>query len=330
MKDKIRFGVLSSAKIGLEHVIPALQKSQFCDVAALSSRNEQKAKTLCAKLGIEKVYASYDALLADPDLDAVYIPLPNHLHVPWAKKALEAGKHVLCEKPLALSSDEALELVEFSEQYPDLKIMEAFMYRHHPQWKMAKQLVEEGQIGTLRTIQSFFSYYNDDETNIRNIAEVGGGGMMDIGCYCLSLSRFLFGQEPKKVCGMVEMDPRFNTDTLFSGMLDFGVGSATFTCSTLLAPYQRVNILGTEGRIEIKIPFNAPNDEQCVLLVENGGHCQTYEFTICDQYSLQGDSLARSILGEKPVLTPLRDGWQNMVLLEKCLQSGVDRKWLEV
>lgn len=330
MSKKVRFGVLSSAKIGVKQVIPAMQKSAFCEITALASRDESKARQYCAILGIEKVYGSYEALLADDQIDAVYIPLPNHLHVVWAQKALEAGKHVLCEKPLALTGDEASELVAFSEAHPELKIMEAFMYRHHPQWKKAKQLVEDGSIGTLRTIQSFFSYFNDDPANIRNMAEIGGGGMMDIGCYCLSLSRYIFGTEPARVCGLADIDPQFKTDTLFSGMLDFGVGSATFTCSTLLAPYQRVNILGTKGRIEIRIPFNAPNDEKCVMILENDQQRQSFEFAICDQYTLQGDAFAQSILDDIPVLTLLKDGWQNMTLLEKCMESGRKRQWVEL
>ncbi len=328
--DNIRFGVLSSAKIGVTQVIPAIQKSSLCTVAGLASRNFEKAQSLCKTLGIAKAYASYEELLADPDIDAVYIPLPNHLHVPWSLKALEAGKHVLCEKPVGLSSEDAQNLLSAAGKYPFLKVMEAFMYRHHPQWQKAKELVEAGEIGELRTIQSFFSYYNDDPDNIRNKLEIGGGGMMDIGCYCLSLSRFIFGMQPKRVCGMGNTDPIFGTDTLFSGLLDFGGRSATFTCSTQLAPYQRATIFGTTGSIEILIPFNAPVDRKCVLIHEVKGSRRTYEFDICDQYTLQSDSFARSILDDLPVFTSLYDGWENMVLIEKCLQSAKANKWLEI
>ncbi len=328
--QKIRFGIISSAKIGVEQVIPAMQNGEYCEVVALASRNIDKATEVCAKLGIPKVYGSYEELLADPDVDAIYNPLPNHLHVPWAIKSLEAGKHVLCEKPLALSSGEAEELLATSKKYPDLKITEAFMYRHHPQWKKAKELVETGGIGTLRTIQSFFSYYNDDGGNIRNMAEIGGGGMMDIGCYCLSLSRYIFGKEPKRVCGMTDIHPEFKTDIMFSGMLDFGDGSATFSCSTQLAPYQRVNILGTTGRIEILIPFNAPIDQKCIVIHQSGDTEKRYEFDICDQYTLQGDSLAKAIMDDTDVLTPLEDGHANMVLLEKCVLSASENKWLSI
>jgi len=212
-------------------------------------------------------------LLADPEIEAIYNPLPNHLHVPWSIKSLEAGKHVLCEKPIAMSYPEAQTLLDASRQNPNLKVMEAFMYRHHPQWQRAKQLVNEGKLGELRTIHSFFSYYNVDPTNVRNIADIGGGGMYAIGCYTISLSRFIFAREPERVCGIVEYDPQFKTDRLASAMLDFGNGTATFTTATQLSPYQRVNIYGTEGRVEIEIPFNAPPDRPCSLL--------TMSFAIC-------------------------------------------------
>lgn len=327
---KVRFGVLSGAKIGVEQVIPAMQKSQHCLIEGIASRDEQQAKRIGKKLNIPKTYGSYESLLADPDIDAVYIPLPNHLHVPWSIKSLEAGKHVLCEKPLALTTKEAARLLDASSRFPHLKIMEAFMYRHHPQWHKAKEIVDGGEIGKLRTVQSFFSYFNDDENNIRNIADIGGGGMMDIGCYCLSLSRYIFGRQPTRVCGMMDIDSRFHTDTLFSGMLDFVEGSATFTCSTQLVPYQRVNILGTKGRVEIKIPFNAPNTEKCVLLHYSESGLIQHELPICDQYGLQGDSLALAIVENKDVLTPLLDGVENMHLLRSCIRSAEKKEWIDL
>src|SRR5689334_400770 len=248
---KIQWGILSTAKIGVNKVIPAMQKAQHGAVAALASRDPAKGRAIAQQLGIARVHESYEALLADPAVDAVYIPLPNHLHVPWSIKALEAGKHVLCEKPIAPTVAGAQQLLDAAKQYPNLKIMEAFMYRFHPQWQLARQMVQEGKIGSLRTIQSFFSYYNDDPHNIRNIAEAGGGGMLDIGCYNVSLSRFIFDAEPQRVSGIVEYDPQLKTDRLDSGILDFGQGTSTFTCSTQMASYQRVNIFGTRGRIEI-------------------------------------------------------------------------------
>src|SRR5690242_2118098 len=240
--QKVRWGILSTANIGTGKVIPAMQQGTYCEVAAIASRNQTHAQATAARLGIPKAYGSYEDLLADPDIDAIYNPLPNHLHVPWSIKAVQAGKHVLCEKPIALTAAEGQELVDAARQHPHLKVMEAFMYRFHPQWQRARQLVLEGQIGTLRTIQTFFSYYLDDPHNIRNLAAAGGGGMLDIGCYTVSLSRFIFGAEPSRVFGLVEYDPQFKTDRLASAILDFGQGTSTFTCSTLLTPYQRVNI----------------------------------------------------------------------------------------
>ncbi len=244
---KIRWGILSTAKIGKEKVITALQKGKYCEVTAIASRNGQLAKEVANFLKIPKAYSSYDALLSDAELDAVYIPLPNHLHVEWAIKAMAAGKHVLCEKPIGLSSAEGEKLVEAAKHYPHLKVMEAFMYRFHPQWVHAKKLATDGSIGYLKTIHSFFSYFNDDPKNIRNQKELGGGGLMDIGCYNISLSRFLFDAEPISVIGLADYDQVLETDRLVSGMMEFEGGTSTFTCSTQLAPYQRVHIFGTAG-----------------------------------------------------------------------------------
>src|SRR3984893_7752065 len=266
--SKVRWGILSTAHIGTATVIPAMQQGAYCEVTAIASRDLAKAQAEAKQLGIPTAYGSYEELLADPNIDAIYNPLPNHLHVPWSIKALEAGKHVLCEKPIAPTVAEAQKLVVAAKQRPQLKVMEAFMYRFHPQWQRARQLVRDGKIGVLRTVQSFFSYYNDDPHNIRNIAETGGGGMLAVGCYNISLSRFIFGTEPRRVSGIVEYDPQLKTDRIASGILDFGQGTSTFTCSTQLTSYQRVNIFGTEGRIEIEIPFNAPTNRPCKIWYE--------------------------------------------------------------
>src|SRR5437763_13668961 len=223
--NKVRWGVLSTANIATVKVIPAMQQGKYIQVTAIASRNLEKGKAVAAQLGIPHVYGSYEELLADPNIDTIYNPLPNHLHVPWSIKAIEAGKHVLCEKPIAMTSAEAQKLANAAGQYPHLKVMEAFMYRFHPQWQQTRQMVNEGKIGELRTIQTFFSYYLDDANNIRNIAEVGGGGMMDIGCYTVSLSRFIFGAERGRVSGIVACRPRFNADRLSSGIVDFGYGT---------------------------------------------------------------------------------------------------------
>lgn len=325
---KVRWGVLSTAKIGTKKVIPAMQQGRYSQIDAIASRNLDKARVAAAALDIPKAYGSYEALLADPDIDAVYIPLPNHLHVPWSLKAIEAGKHVLCEKPIGLSAAEAQTLLEASQQHPELKVMEAFMYRLHPQWQKAKQLVQSGAIGELRTIQTFFSYYNVNPADVRNQADIGGGGMMDIGCYCISLARFLFEAEPRRSHGIIEIDPTFGVDRLASGILDFGTGTSTFTCATQLAPYQRVNIVGTEGRVEIEIPFNAPNDRPTRLWYQHGDAVNEISFDICDQYTIQGDLFSQAILNDTPVPTPLSDAVANMKVIEAIFRSAESGEWV--
>jgi len=325
---KLRWGILSTARIGTQKVIPALQAGQHGRVVAIASRALENAQAAAKQLAIPNVHGSYEALLADDEVDAVYVPVPNHLHVSWAIKALEAGKHVLCEKPIGLSVAEAQQLLEAARQHPQLKIMEAFMYRHHPQWQKALELVAEGQIGELRTIQSFFSYRNVDPQNIRNIDSMGGGGLMDIGCYCISLSRFIFDAEPVRVLGLAEVDPAFGTDRLTSGVLDFRSGTATFTCSTQLSAFQRANIFGTEGRIEIEIPVNAPPDRPCRIWHQRGEEIRELAFDVCDQYAIQGDLFALAVLNNGPVPTPLDDAVANMRVIESVKASARQSAWV--
>jgi predicted dehydrogenase len=320
---KVRWGILSTAKIAREKVIPAMQTGVYCDIVAIASRNKVQAQETATRLGIPVVYGSYEELLNDATIDAVYIPLPNHLHVEWTLKAIKAGKHVLCEKPIALSSEQAAQLVATAQQHPSIKVMEAFMYRFHPQWKQAKMLVDDGRIGQLKTIHSFFSYYNVDPNNIRNQKDLGGGGMMDIGCYCVSLARFLFNSEPVRVLGHVTTDPVLQTDTMTSGILEFATGTATFTCSTQLMPYQRVQIVGTEGRLEIEIPFNAPPTQNTRLWLYTKTGVEEMLMDAVDQYTLQGDLFSLAVLNNTPVPTPLQDAVNNMKVIEMVLNAGL-------
>ncbi len=324
---KIRWGVLSTAKIGMQKVIPGMNKSKHCDVVAIASRDAEAANQAARELGLDTAYGTYEALLEDSSIDAIYNPLPNHLHVNWSIKALEAGKHVLCEKPLGLDTIDAKRLLDASRSYPELKVMEAFMYRFHPQWITAESMVRTGKIGPLKTIQTTFSYFNDDPKNIRNRADIGGGGLMDIGCYCISLSRFLFGKKPERVVGMIEYDQKLKTDILSSGMMDFGEGTSTFTCSTQLFYYQRVQIFGTEGRIEIEIPFNAPPDAETRIWLHTNEGVSEKVFPICDQYTLQGDAFANSILEDTPVPTPLSDAIDNMEVIDAVFKSAKSGTW---
>ena len=327
--QKIRFGVFSTAHIGVQKVIPAMQKGEHTEVVAIASRSLDKARDMARHLGIPRWYGSYEALLADADVDAVYNPLPNDQHVLWSIRALEAGKHVLCEKPIGLSAAQGRDLVEAARRHPRLKVMEAMMYRHHPQWRKVKQLVETGQIGELRTINVFFSFYNDDSGNIRNSVSRGGGGLMDIGCYASSLSRWLFNAQPQRVFGLVVNDPHFGVDRLVSAILDFGVGHATFTCSTQIAHFQRAHLAGVEGHVELsEAPFNPPNDRPCTVRLQRGGEVQQLEVEACDQYRIQGDHFAQAILNDASVPVPLEDAIDNLEVLDAIVASSRNGGWV--
>ncbi len=326
----VRWGILSTAKIGTEQVIPAIQKAENCRVVGIASRSAEGASQVASELGIANSFGSYEQLLASPEIDAIYNPLPNHLHVDWSIQALQAGKHVLCEKPLGLDVNDAQRLLEASAAHPGLKVMEAFMYRHHPQWQKAKELVTTGELGRICTIDSVFSYFNRDPENIRNQPGMGGGGLMDIGCYPISLSRFLFEREPERVIGKVEFDPEFKVDRFASAILDFGSATATFSCSTQMVPYQRVNIFGTEGRFEIEIPFNAPIDRPCKTWLQKGEELEAIDIPICNQYTIQAELFAEAILNDTPVPTPLDDAIGNMKVIESILESAEKKEWIEV
>ncbi|MFN0121186.1 MAG: Gfo/Idh/MocA family protein [Blastocatellia bacterium] len=327
--SRVSWGILSTSKFARTKIIPAMKHCAHAEITALASRDLARSQAEAAEMGIARAYGSYEELLADPEIQVIYNPLPNHLHVPWSIRALEAGKHVLCEKPIGLTAAEGQQLLDAARRHPHLKVMEAFMFRHHPQWQRAKEIVEAGGVGRLRTIHSFFSYHNMDAGNIRNKADIGGGGLMDIGCYNISLSRFIFGAEPARVVATVEHDPDFGTDRLVSGLLDFGAGTATFTCSTQLSPYQRVNIYGTEGRVEIEIPFNAPPDKPCRMWHQRGAEIQEIVFDVCDQYTIQGDLFSLAILNDTSVPTPLEDAVANMKVLEAIVESGKTGAWVK-
>jgi predicted dehydrogenase len=331
MPNKVRWGVLSTAGIGVKKVLPAMQKGDWTEVTAIASRDLHKAEEVARALGIAKAYGSYEELLADPQIEAVYNPLPNQLHVPWSIKAAEAGKHVLCEKPISMTVAEAKSLLAVQER-TGVIIGEAFMVRTHPQWLRTRELIASGRIGSLRSIQGFFSYFNTDPKNIRNIAECGGGGLMDIGCYPINTSRFLFGEEPSRVSATLKNDPNFRVDCLTSAILEFPSGQATFTCSTQLVPYQRMQVLGTKGRIEIEVPFNAPNDRPCRIFIDDGrdlvgGGITIETFPVCDQYTIQGDVFSKAVRegGQAPV--PLTDAIKNMAVIEAVFRAAKSGVW---
>jgi len=331
MPNKVRWGVLSTADFGIRKAIPGMQKGEWSEIVAIASRDLRKAEEAAHKLGIPKAYGSYEELLADPQIEAIYNPLPNHMHVPWSIKAAQAGKHVLCEKPLSINVADAKELLAV-QQKTGVKIGEAFMVRTHPQWLRTRELIRSGRIGELRSITGFFSYFNRDPKNIRNAPETGGGALLDIGCYTISTSRFAFGEEPRRVMGLIERDPDMRTDRLTSAILDFPSGQAIFTVSTQLVPYQRMHFLGTKGRIEIEIPFNAPKEAPCRIFIDDGGdifgkNITTETFPICDQYTIQGDLFSRAIRENGEVPVPLTDGIKNMAVIEAVFRSAESGTW---
>ncbi len=331
MTDKVRWGVLGVAKIAVKRVVPAMQQGEWSRVAAIASRDRRKAEEAATALGIPKAYGSYEELLADPDVEAVYNPLPNHLHVAWSARAAEAGKHVLCEKPVSLDVAGVRELIA-SRDRAGVRMAEAFMVRCHPQWTRTREWIRAGRIGELRAMVCVFSYFNRDAANVRNIPAYGGGGIMDIGCYPIHTSRYIFGEEPRRVLALLERDPEFGTDRLGSVILDFPSGQAVFTCSTQLTPAQTVQFLGTRGRLEIEVPFNPPTDRPCRVLIDDGrdllgGGRTIEEISPCDQYTLQGDAFSRVIRegGEVPV--PLEDSLANMAVIEAVFRSAASGAW---
>jgi predicted dehydrogenase len=308
---KLRWGVLGVARIATVRVIPAMQKCALAEITAIASRDHAKAETAAEELGIPKAYGSYEELLADPEIDAVYNPLPNHLHVPWSIRAAEAGKHVLCEKPIAMNAAEAAELIAARDR-TGVVMGEAFMVQTHPQWVRARELVRSGRIGELRAAICSFGYFRPEAENIRNIREYGGGGLMDVGCYPIKMSRMMFGEEPVRIVGTLVRDPQFGTDILTSAVLEFPSGHCIFTCSTQIVPNQSMTFLGTKGRIDLEIPFNPVPGESSRIRVDS----EVEEFPPCDQYTIQGDEFSKAVMhhGQPPV--PLEDSLKNMKVID--------------
>nr|WP_210289489.1 Gfo/Idh/MocA family oxidoreductase [Chelatococcus caeni] len=321
---------MSTARIGREKVVPAMMKSPSCKVVAVASRDLEAARAMASTLGIERAYGSYEELLADPEIEAVYNPLPNHLHVPLTLAAAAAGKHVLCEKPIALDAAEARQLEAVADK---VLVAEAFMIRHHPQWLAVRDMVRAGEIGELRLVNVLFSYFNADPANIRNMAEIGGGALYDIGCYAVVSGRYLFEAEPQRVVSLIERDPVFGTDRLSSGLADFGgERQLVFSVSTQLVPFQRVEVLGTKGRIEIRIPFNAPQGEGTRILVDNGAAhddaaARVVAIAPCDQYTLQGEAFSRAVRGVAPLAAGIEDAVTNMRILDALYRSAKSEAW---
>lgn len=323
---KVKWGILGVASIATRKVIPGMQKGAWSEVAGIASRDAKKAQQAACELGIKKHYGSYEEMLADPEIEAVYNPLPNHLHVPWSTKAAEAGKHVLCEKPIGMDAADAEELKKVRDR-TGVKIGEAFMVKTHPQWLRVKELISEGRIGELKTMLTVFSYFNRDPENVRHKVEWGGGGLLDIGCYPITLSRWIYGEEPKRVAGTLENDPEFGTDRMASAVMEFSHGQSVFSCGTQTNYFQRVTLLGTKGRIDVEIPFNAPNDRPTKLTIADGmeiygGTVVTEEIPTCDQYTIQGDAFSRAIRENRDVPVTLEDAIGNMKVIDAIFRSA--------
>ena len=327
----MKWGVLGVANIAVKKVIPGMQAGDWCEITAIASRDIARAKSAAQQLKIPKAYGSYEELLADPEIEAVYNPLPNNLHVEWTANAARAGKHVLCEKPLSMNAEEALPLLRVRNE-TGVKIQEAFMVLTNPQWVSTLNLIREGRIGDVCCVEGHFSYNNPDPTNIRNIRETGGGGLMDIGCYMTFFARLVFGAEPGRVISLIEESAAMHTDIMTSALLEFPSGHASFTCGTRMTPYQRVQIIGNKGRLEVQIPVNAPPDQPCKVFLDDGsdltGHnIQTFEFESCDQYTVQGDLLSRAIREDKEQVLSLEDSIKNMAVIDAIFRSAKSGQW---
>jgi predicted dehydrogenase len=323
----LRWGILSTADIARKKVIPGIKKAERCEIVAIASRDAGQARQVADELGIPTAHGSYEALLADPDVDAVYIPLPNHLHAEWTIAAARAGKHVLCEKPLALTATDAQRMADVCAA-EGVRLMEAFMYRHHPSWVAVKEIVDSGRLGALRSVQSWFSYFNDDPANIRNQLEAGGGALYDIGCYCVNLSRMLFDGEPTRVSAAIVRDPVMGVDVLTCAVLEFPSGTAAFTCSTRVETDQRVHVYGSDGRLSIGIPFNIPPDRPTEVFVTAGGEppvaprTETLTFATADPYTVEAERFAAAILDGLPTPTPPDDAVANMRVIERIFEAA--------
>ncbi|UYQ71133.1 Gfo/Idh/MocA family oxidoreductase [Pelagibacterium flavum] len=330
---KVRWGILSTADIGMTKVTPAIMKSEHCEVTAICSRDLARARSAADKLGIEKAYGTYEEMLADPEIDAIYNPLPNHRHVEMTIAANAAGKHVLCEKPIALSAQEA-KLLRGCRS--DALIMEGFMVRFHAQWLRAREIARSGELGDVRAVRAVFSYFNDDPDNVRNMAEIGGGAILDIGCYPVTGGRFFFECEPERVIALIDRDPRFGTDRQASVIADFGKGrQLVFLVSTQLVNSQSIEIFGTKGRVEIVIPYNAPQDEATALIIDQGltydGYMSRREILApSDQYTEMANAFALAVLGKAECDYGIEDAINSMHVLDAIFESERTGTWVQV
>jgi len=323
-KQKIRWGVLGCASIAKRSVVPGIQGSEFNEVRAIASRSLETAQATANELNIPLAYGSYEELINDQELDAIYIPLPNQLHKEWTIKAMKAGKHVLCEKPIALTHKEAEEMLLVSKEM-NVIAAEAFMYRYHPRYERIKQLIDDGVIGDLRLIKGSFTFNNGDSTeNVRFVKEWGGGSLYDVGCYPISAARYLLGREPIAATMQAMFSEKHGgVDMMAAGLVEFpGDVSLLFDCGMWAAFRNPLEILGTKGRIEIPHAFLGKNENEGNYYVHTDHGVEEIKAEYLDTYALQADAIARAIYGEQSLPFPLDDAIANMKVLEACLQSA--------
>ena len=328
MVEPVRWGVLGAARIALDKVIPSMQEGELSRVVAIASRSGEKAKAAAGALGIDRAYDSYEALIADPDVEAIYNPLPNHLHLPWSIRAVQAGKHVLCEKPIGLSAGEALEL-RSAAQTAGVLIGEAFMVRSHPQWIEARRLVENGRIGALQLVHGHFSYTRRDATDVRSRVEYGGGALLDIGCYPIVIARWMFGSEPLAAVAAIDRDPEFHVDRITSGLLRFESGIASFDCGGAMVAHQRVELFGDRGRMQLDVPFTPRATEPCRIVIDDGTRsaAEIIEIDAANQYTLQGDRFSAAIRGVGEVPSSIDNAIANMAVIDALFRSAETKQW---
>ncbi len=322
-------GILGVSNFFRKRIAIPIPTSPLIDVVALASRSEEKAQQAAKEYAIERSYGSYEALLDDPQVEAVYISLPNHLHAEWIKRAADAGKHVICEKPLALNADEAQDCLTYAAD-KGITVMEAFMYRLHPQWLHVQKIIRQREIGSIHLVEAFFGYNNTDPSNIRNQPDTGGGALLDVGCYAVSASRFLTASEPQRVISLSQIDATFGTDVLFTGMLDFGGARATFTVATQTFSYQRVVVHGSSGVITLTIPFNAHADTDAEVIVTTRVGTRKVYLPPEDQYILEFEAFALAVKNqETPPISPA-DTINNMKVLDALKRSHHTGQWESV
>jgi predicted dehydrogenase len=329
--EPVRWGVLGAARIALDKVIPSMQEGELSRVVAIASRSTDKARAAAEALSIDRAYDSYAALIDDPDVEAIYNPLPNHLHVPWSIRAVQAGKHVLCEKPIAMTAAEAVELRDAALR-ADVLVGEAFMVRAHPQWIEARRLVESGRIGGLQLVHGHFSYPRREVSDVRSRVEYGGGALMDIGCYPITIARWMFGSEPLAAVAAIDRDPEFHVDRITSGLLRFDRGVASFDCGGSMVAHQRMELFGDRGRMQIDLPFTPRATERCRITIDDGPRMsgESVEIDAVNQYTLQGDRFSAAIRGVGEVPSSIDNAIANMKVIDALFRSAETGRWEEI